>query len=61
MSRSEDLAGAPERTDAELDRECETFIGRTSVATFIERAVNFHPYWHLTSIRATFEPAGQVT
>src|SRR5215831_9640485 len=48
-------------TDEELDREAETFIGRTSVATFIERAVNFHPRWHLTSIQATFEPAGQAT
>ena len=38
----------------ELDRECETFIGTTSVATFIERAINFHPHWHLTSIQATF-------
>jgi hypothetical protein len=45
--------------DEDLDRECETFIGRTSVATFIERAINFHPHWHLTSIQATFEPAAQ--
>lgn len=44
-------------TDDELGREAETFIGRTTVATFIERAVTFHPYWHLTSIQATFEPA----
>ena len=48
-------------TDEDLDREAETFIGRTSVATFIERAINFHPKWHLTSIQATFEPAGKTT
>ena len=48
-------------TDEDLDREAETFIGRTSVATFIERAINFHPKWHLTSIQATFEPAGKAT
>jgi hypothetical protein len=48
-------------TDEELDRESETFIGRASLATFIERAINFHPYWHLTSIQATFEPAGKAT
>lgn len=47
--------------DEELDREAATFIGTTSVATFIERAISFHPYWHLTSIQATFEPAGQVS
>jgi hypothetical protein len=46
--------------DDELDREATTFIGTTSVATFIERAVNFHPHWHLTSIQATFEPADRV-
>jgi hypothetical protein len=48
-------------TDEELDREATTFMGATSVATFIERAVNFHPQWHLTSIQATFEPAGQAS
>jgi DinB superfamily len=48
-------------TDEELDREAETFIGKVSVATFIERAINFHPYWHLTSIQATFEPAEKPT
>jgi len=48
-------------TDEELDREAETFMGTTSVATFIERAVNFHPRWHLTSIRATFETAEPAT
>jgi hypothetical protein len=41
--------------DDELDREATTFIGTTSVATFIERAINFHPHWHLTSIQATFD------
>jgi hypothetical protein len=48
-------------SDEQLDRPCATFIGESSVAEFIERAVNFHPRWHLTSIQATFEPAGQVT
>jgi hypothetical protein len=48
-------------TDEELDREATTFMGTTSVATFIERAVSFHPRWHLTSIQATFEPAGQTS
>ena len=47
-------------TDEELDRETATFIGTTSLAGFIERAVNFHPAWHLSSIRATFEPAAPV-
>lgn len=46
-------------SDEELDREAATFIGTTSVATFIERAVNFHPYWHLTSIQATFDAAAR--
>jgi hypothetical protein len=48
-------------TDEQLDREAATFLGTTSVATFIERAVNFHPHWHLTSIQATFEPAASAT
>jgi hypothetical protein len=47
--------------DEELDREATTFIGTTTVATFIERAINFHPHWHLTSIQATFESAGRVS
>ena len=46
-------------SDEELDREATTFIGTTSVATFIERAINFHPYWHLTSIQATFDEAAR--
>jgi hypothetical protein len=48
-------------SDEQLDRETQTFIGTTSVAAFIERAVNFHPRWHLTSIQATFQPAEQAT
>lgn len=44
-------------TDEQLDRACSTFIGDTTVAVFIERAVNFHPRWHMTSIQATFDPA----
>jgi hypothetical protein len=44
-------------TDEQLDREVTTMVGTTSLAEFIERAVIFHPVWHLSSIRATFEPA----
>jgi hypothetical protein len=48
-------------TEEQLDREVTTMIGTTTLAVFIERAVAFHPYWHLTSIRATFERAPQTT
>jgi hypothetical protein len=44
-------------TDEQLGQQVQTFIGTTSLAEFIARAVNFHPVWHHTSIRATFEPA----
>ena len=43
-------------TDEQLDRETVTFMGPTPVGTFIERAVIFHPVWHLSSIRAALEP-----
>jgi hypothetical protein len=46
-------------TDAELDRETTTFMGTTTVAGFVERAVIFHPVWHLSSIRAALDGAGQ--
>lgn len=46
-------------TDDELAREASTFMGTTSVAAFIQRAVIFHPLWHHSSIRATFESAGR--
>jgi hypothetical protein len=45
--------------DEQLDRETRTFLGTTSVATFIERAVNFHPVWHHSSIKATFDTVSQ--
>jgi hypothetical protein len=48
-------------TDEQLDSEVTTMIGTTTLAVFVERAVTFHPYWHLTSIRATFEPAAQTS
>lgn len=54
---AEVAAAIRELTDDQLDREATTFIGTTTVATFVERAVNFHPHWHLTSIQATLEPA----
>jgi len=46
-------------TEEQLDIETNTFVGQTTVAGLIERAVIFHPVWHLTSIRATLEPAEQ--
>lgn len=48
-------------TDEQLDQEVTTMVGTTSLATFIERGVIFHPVWHLSSIRATFEPAARAT
>jgi hypothetical protein len=48
-------------TDQDLERQTTTFMGPTSVAQFIARAVNFHPVWHLTSIRAAIEPATRPT
>ena len=44
-------------SDEELDREAVTFIGTTSVAAYVQRAVIFHPVWHHSSIKATFERA----
>lgn len=48
-------------TDEQLGQEVTTMLGTTSLATFIERGVIFHPYWHLTSIRATFEQAARAS
>ena len=45
-------------TDEQLDREVGSMLGTTPLAVFIERGAIFHPVWHLSSIRATFEPAG---
>jgi hypothetical protein len=44
-------------TGEQLGRRTETFIGSTTLAEFIQRAVVFHPVWHHTSIRAALEPA----
>jgi len=46
-------------SDEDLDREATTFLGQTTIAVFIERAVNFHPVWHLTSIKAALDTAPQ--
>jgi hypothetical protein len=46
-------------TDEDLGRETTTFLGATTVDAFIERAVIFHPVWHHTSIRATFDTAAR--
>jgi hypothetical protein len=44
-------------SDEQLGSQTTTFLGATTVGEFIARAVNFHPVWHHTSIRATLEPA----
>jgi DinB superfamily len=54
-------AAIRELTDEELDREVTTMVGTTSLETFIKRGVIFHPVWHLSSIRATFEPAAPAS
>jgi hypothetical protein len=48
-------------TEEQLEREVTTFLGTTTVAAYVERGVIFHPVWHLSSIRATFEPAGRAS
>lgn len=44
-------------TDEQLDLETVSMMGPTTVGGFVQRAVVFHPTWHLSSIRATLEPA----
>jgi hypothetical protein len=52
-------AGIRALTDEQLDADVTTFLGSGPLSEVIERAIIFHPVWHLSSIRATFEPAAR--
>src|SRR5205085_1811002 len=53
-------ASIRELADDQLGIEVATMLGTSTLAEYVERAVTFHPRWHLSSIRAALEPAGQA-